>query len=178
MTPLLIQASRIKAFSVISENLDNKLIEPTIIATQDLDLCNIIGDDLYDAICTQVDAASVSAANTTLLNDYIEPFLINKVIANCVIDLTYKLRNKAIMTTTSDFGQVANLTDLSKVQGQYNNRAEGYKRKMEKFICDNSTDYPLYRNKNKESAIGGLYLGNPRNSYENRYKQPKKDCCD
>jgi hypothetical protein len=88
------------------------------------------------------------------------------------------MRNKAIMTTNSDFGQVANLTDLSKIKGQYENRAEGYKNLLEKFMCDNGDDYPLYCPKNKESSLGGLYLGNPR--CKNRYyeKNQKDNYCD
>lgn len=178
MTPLFIEASRLKTFSVVSENLDNKLLEPTIISVQDLYLRDILGKDLYDELITQINANTVTSLNQTLLNDYIEPYLINKVISESVIDLTYKLRNKAIMTTNSDFGQVANLTDLSKVQGQYNNRAEGYRNLLETYMCDNGSDYPLYCPKNKESTIGGLYLGNPR--CKNRYyeKNRKDQCCD
>ena len=178
MTPLFIESTRLKNFSVISENLDNKLIEPTIVAVQDLYLRDIVGKDLYAELITQINANTVTALNQTLLNDYIEPYLINKVISESVLDMTYKMRNKAIMTTNSDFGQVANLTDLSKIKGQYENRAEGYKNLLEKFMCENGDDYPLYYPKNKESTLGGLYLGNPR--YKNRYyeKSKKDNCCD
>lgn len=178
MTPLLIAADRLKEFSVISENLDNKLLEPTIINVQELHLYDILGKDLYNDIITQVNAGTTTALNQTLLNDYVEPYLINKVIAESVLDITYKLRNKAIMTTSSDFGQVASLTDLSKIQGKYENIAEGYKRKIHDYLCENGTDYPLYCPKNKESAIGGIYLGNPRKDYRHRYEnRPEKDCC-
>jgi len=178
MTPLFIESTRLKNFSVISENLDNKLIEPTIVAVQDLYLRDIVGKDLYAELITQINANTVTSLNQTLLNDYIEPYLINKVISESVLDMTYKMRNKAIMTTNSDFGQVANLTDLSKIKGQYENRAEGYKNLLEKFMCDNGEDYPLYCPKNKESTLGGLYLGNPR--CKNRYyeKNKKDNCCD
>lgn len=176
MTPLLIAADRLKEYSVISENLDNKLLEPTIVAVQDLYLRDILGKDLYDEIKTQVNADTVTALNQTLLNDYVEPYLINKVISDACIDLTYKLRNKAIMTTGSDFGQVANLTDLSKVQGKYANIAEGYKNILVDYMCENSSDYPLYCPKNRQSTLGGLYLGNPRKDYRDK-DEPKKDCC-
>jgi hypothetical protein len=176
LVPLFIETDRLKEFSVISENLDSKLLEPTIINVQELSLKYIIGKDLYAELVTEVNAATTTALNITLLNDYIEPYLINKVIADSVIDLTYKLRNKAIMTTSSDFGQVANLTDLSKVQGKYNGIAEGYKKAIQEYLCDNSSSYPLYCPKNKESSIGGIYLGNPRPK-KYRYA-PKKDTCD
>lgn len=176
LVPQFIETDRLKEFSVISENLDSKLLEPTIINVQELSLKKLIGKDLYAELVSEVNAGVVSALNQTLLNDYIEPYLINKVIAESVIDLTYKLRNKAIMTTSSDFGQVANLTDLSKVQGKYNGIAEGYKIALNDYLCENSSDYPLYCPKNKESTLGGIYLGNPRP--KRIYNDPQKNCCD
>jgi hypothetical protein len=179
LTPLLIEAARLKEFSVISENLDNKLLEPTIITVQDLFLKDILGKDLYAEIISQVNANTVTALNQTLLNDYVEPYLINKVISESVIDLTFKLRNKAIMTTGSDNSQIASLTDLTKVQGQYNNRAEGYRKILVDFMCESNDDYPLYCPRNRESTIGGFYLGNKRHDYRHRYEnRPEKDCCD
>lgn len=179
MTPLFIEAARLKEFSVISENLDNKLLEPTIIAVQDLYLRDVLGKDLYEELITQINANTVTALNQTLLNDYIEPYLINKVISESVVDITYKLRNKAIMTTGSDLGSVANLTDLTKVQGQYNNRAQGYIKLLVDYMCDNGDDYPLYCPKNTESTLGGFYLGNKRTDYRHRNEnRPEKNCCD
>jgi hypothetical protein len=177
MTPLFIEASRLKNFSVISENLDNKLIEPTIINVQELFLYEILGKDLYAEICTQINAGSVSALNQTLLNDYLEPYLINKVISESVIDVTFKIRNKAIMTTSSENGQVVSTSELAQIQGKYNNIAEGYRSKIDEYLCENGSSYPLYCPKNHTTSIGGIYLGNSR--YENRYKNkyPSKDNC-
>jgi len=178
LIPAFIEIDRLKEFSVISENLDNKLLEPTLIAVQDLYLRDVLGADLYAELITQINADTTTVLNQTLLNDYIEPYLINKVISESVIDITYKLRNKAIQTTNSDFGQVANLTDLSKVQGQYNNRAEGYRKLLQDYLCDNGSDYPLYCPKNTESSVGGFYLGNKRVDprdyyYANKYRENK-----
>jgi hypothetical protein len=162
LVPAFIEISDIKAYSAVSENLDSKLLTPTLINVQELHLRQIIGKDLYAELVTQINAGTETALNITLLEDYIHPYLINKVIAESVIDLTYKLRNKAIMTTSSDFGQVANLTDLSKVQGHYNSIAEGYKTKLAEYLCENMADYPLYCPHTRQSSIGGIYLGSPR----------------
>ena len=177
LTPAFIEIDRLKEFSVVNENLDNKLLEPTLIAVQDLFLRQILGKDLYNELKTQVDNSSVTSDNQTLLNDYIEPYLINKVIANCMLDITYKLRNKAVMTNNSDNGQVATLTDLSKLMGQYENRAEGYKKLLDEFLCDNGTTYPLYCQKKSSqyNNTTGIYFGNVRP--KKGYKYPEKDNC-
>ena len=181
MIPLLISIDRLKEFSVVNENVDSKLIEPTIINVQELYLYDVLGKDLYNEIITEVNASSVSATNQTLLNDYIEPYLINKVISEAVIDLNFKIRNKGIQTNSSDNGQPVGLTELSQMQGKYNNIAEGYKTKMRNFLLDNGTDYPLYLPKNNHSTIGGIYVGNKRVDYRHRrgtyYNYSEKDCC-
>lgn len=168
MIPLLISIDRLKEFSVINENVDSKLIEPTIINVQELYLYDVLGKDLYNEIITQVNASSVTSLNQTLLNDYVEPYLINKVISEAVIDLNFKIRNKGIQTNSSDNGQPVGLTELSQLQGKYNNLAEGYKTKIENFLCENGTDYPLYLPINKHSTIGGIYVGNKRVDYKHR----------
>lgn len=183
LTPNFIEIDRLKEFSTINENLDSKLLEPTLIAVQDLHLRQILGKNLYNELKTQIDADTVTALNQTLLNDYIEAYLLQKVVSECMLDITVKLRNKAVMTTSSDNGIVADLTQLSKMQGQYANRAEGYKNLMEEYLCENSSSYPLYCPKasTKVNGATGFFLGNTR-EYENRRNKdtryPKKDCCD
>ena len=168
MIPLLIEIARLKEFSVINENVDSKLLEPTIINVQELYLYDVLGKDLYSEIITQVNASTVSSPNTILLNDYIEPYLINKVISEAVIDLNFKIRNKGIQTNSSDNGQPVGLNELSQMQGKYNNIAEGYKIKIQNFLLDNGTIYPLYLPKNNHSTIGGIYVGNKRVDYRHR----------
>lgn len=182
MIPLLISIDRLKEFSVVNENVDSKLIEPTIINVQELYLYDILGKDLYNEIISEVNASSVSSTNQTLLNDYIEPYLINKVISEAVVDLNYKIRNKGIQTNSSDNGQPVGMSELTQMQGKYNNIAEGYKTKIRNFLLDNGTDYPLYFPKNNYSTIGGIYVGNQRRDYRHRnsinVNYSKKDCCD
>ena len=176
LTPAFIEIDRIKEFSVANENLDNKLLEPTLIYIQDGYLRQLLGKDFYDAIIVQINADTVTAVNQTLLNDYIEPYLINKVLANCMLDITYKLRNKAVSTMNADFTNVADLTDLSKMSGQYEQRAKTYQSMMVEFLCDNSGDYPLYSPKQatRTNNTSGLFLGNVRK--KRTYEEPYKDC--
>ena len=75
LTPQFISIEVIKDQSVINENVDSKLLQPTLIMVQDIYLKQVIGKDLYAELITQVNAESVSALNTTLLTDYIQPYL-------------------------------------------------------------------------------------------------------
>jgi len=67
-----LSADRLKEDTVINENTDNKLINPTIIMVQDIYIQAILGTSLYEEIKTQIKADTVSANNQKLLNDYIQ----------------------------------------------------------------------------------------------------------
>lgn len=162
MIPLLLEVSRLKDFSVMNGNTDAKLIEPSILNAQELYLKVAIGKDLYSEICTQVTAGTVSVLNKTLLDDYIENFLINKTIELCLVDLNYKLTNKAIMETSAEFGAVVGVKQLSLVEQKYRNQADAYLKQLTEYLEDNSTDYPLYKCIKDFNKAGGLFFGRGR----------------
>jgi hypothetical protein len=149
MTPQLIDINLIKEFSVINENLDNKLIQPTLIMVQDVYLQEILGTDLYQDICTEVIAESVasgsmSAKYVTLLTEYIEPYLINMVVSEGMINWHVKITNKNVAISTSDHQFNATLTDIQQMTKNYLSIAETYAKRLTLYLCENDTTYPLY----------------------------------
>jgi hypothetical protein len=178
MTPLLIEAQRLKQFSTINSNVDNKLIEPTIIIVQDIYLQSILGTDLYDEICNQVDAANVSVLNKTLLDQFIENYLLNMVVSQGLVDWNYKFSNKNVAKLTADNTLNADLSELERIGQKYIGQAEFYAKRLSAYLCDNAASYPLYHNGNNESwkirpirdvYTSNFYTGNKRVDYRNEY---------
>ena len=75
--PLFVSAATIKEYGVIEDNVDVKLINATTIMVQDIQLQQLLGTDLYNEISDQINNNTLTALNTTLLQDYIENFIIN-----------------------------------------------------------------------------------------------------
>jgi hypothetical protein len=178
MTPLLIEAQRLKQFSTINSNVDNKLIEPTIIIVQDIYLQSILGTDLYEEICNQVDAANVSVLNKTLLDQFIENYLLNMVVSQGLVDWNYKFSNKNVAKLTADNTLNADLSELERIGQKYIGQAEFYAKRLSAYLCDNAASYPLYLNGNNESwkirpirdvYTSNFYTGNKRVDYRNEY---------
>jgi hypothetical protein len=117
---------------------------------------------LYAELITQVNAESVSALNTTLLTDYIQPYLINKVVSELVIDVNYKIKNKALMVGSSDNAQPLDNTGMSIIQTKYRNIAENYRVNLVDYLLDNYTDYPLYKCVKNYSEIPNINVNNAR----------------
>jgi Na+/H+ antiporter NhaB len=162
LTPQFISIEVIKDQSVINENVDSKLLQPTLIMVQDIYLKQVIGKDLYAELITQVNAESVTALNTILLTDYIQPYLINKVVSELVIDVNYKIKNKALMVGSSDNAQPLDSLGMSIIQTKYRNIAENYRVNLVDYLLDNYTDYPLYKCVKNYSEIPNINVNNAR----------------
>ena len=75
-TPVLfISESYLKDSTLLHENIDFKYLRPIIIMCQDIYVQPKLGSTLYDEIKTQIIGSSLTVANQTLLDDYIQPCL-------------------------------------------------------------------------------------------------------
>lgn len=76
----LIPASLIRERTDIGNNYNETLLSNAVIDAQELELIDVVGRPLYDALTTHVDAkvdsaTAIPAAYNTLLEDYIAPYL-------------------------------------------------------------------------------------------------------
>jgi len=164
MTPQFIKIAKLKDNSVINENVDSKLLLPTLIMVQDVYLKEVIGKDLYKALCDAINADpdNVGSDYTILIEEYIQPYLINKVVSECVVDANYKIRNKALMVSSSDNAQPLDTTGMSIIQQKYKNIAESYKDNLIDFLRENRTTYPLFKCADNITSITNISLQNVR----------------
>jgi hypothetical protein len=166
--PQFISTEEIKENSVVNGNVDPKLILPTLISVQDTYLKDLIGRDFYKELCTQINAENVSTDNTDLIEEYIQPYLVNKVISEMVVDANYKIRNKALMVSSSDNAQPLDTDGMNIVQQKYRSIAESYKNSLVEFLNCNRLKYPLYICKENVNQSVNINFGNARRQ-KNRY---------
>jgi len=184
--PLFISAATIKKYGIIENNVDDKLIAQTIMFVQDIQLQQVIGSDLYNEICDQINDSNLTALNTTLLNDYIADYLINAVAAEGAVTFNYRIANKGIVTQSSETQQPVSQREVELLQKTYQRRADFYSKRLFGYLQENNTDYPLWLNGNNEAqdlearkpTYGtGFYLGTDRRK-NNDYKKGWPYCLD
>ena len=146
MAVLFISENKLKENSFINGNVDDKLIRATIIQVQDMQIHPIIGTGLYNQIKTQISGNTVSAANTTLLQEYIQPVIIWWVQADGTLPMTYKFMNKSVVKRNSENSNPADLDELFAIADNFKNKAEFYTKRLIKFLEANETTYPLFTN--------------------------------
>lgn len=171
LTPLFVSAETIKKYGIIEDNVDVKLINSTTLMVQDIQLQQILGSSLYKEICTQINASTISANNTILLDDFIRNYLLNSVIAEGCITFLYRFSNKAVVTSNSENQFPITETQVNKIEERWRNQAKFYAKRLSEYLCENATIYPLYQNGNtnqsdikpKTPRYGtSIYLGNAR----------------
>ena len=168
-TVLFISEATLKADTFISENVDPKILVPTIKESQEIYMLPILGTALYEDLIFNVSGNTLSAAYLTLLNDYIAPCLVKYCLYECVLPMSYKFQNKNIGIKSSENSQQANLTDLRYLLDTYKSRAEWYAERVSRFLLANQTTYPKYLTQqnadvstifpNSNNYTNGMYLG-------------------
>lgn len=153
--------------TVINSNTEFKQLRPTIIAAQDMQIQQAIGSPMMEELKTQITTSTLTAANTTLLVDYIQKALLYWVMYEAPLVLSYKYANKGIVKHDSDNAQPASMNEMNFLAKKYKDKAEWYTDRITDFLCANVLDYPTYAGSVPDGGIhprqneytSGLFVG-------------------
>lgn len=142
---LLISEKTLKQNSVINNNVDGMYILPAIEYSQDAGLQPLIGTKLYNKLMDLVESGITEATDYKyLLDEYITPYLINKVTSEIQIPLTFKLRNQGVVQQTGDNTYTPSMKDTQYVIQNYENKANFYGNRLSDYLRANKSKYPEY----------------------------------
>lgn len=166
---LLVSEATLKKNSIINNNVDGMYILPAIEYAQDSGLQPLIGTKLYNKLMDLVADGSISGATVYkfLLDEYITPYLVNKVTADIQIPLSFKLRNQGVVQQTGENTYVPSMKDTQYVIQHYQNQADFYGNRMSDYLRANRLTYPEYCSidscadmpSNPDAYNTGIYLG-------------------
>lgn len=164
---LLISEMFLKNNTVINTNVEFKQLRPTIMAVQDMQIQQAIGSPMFEELKTQVDTATLTAANTTLIEDYLQPAIMYWVLADSPLLLSYKITNKGVVSLNSDNAVNASLSEVNYLAQNYKKKAEWYTERVTTYLCANHVLYPTYVGPvpdggitpNQNEYTSGLFVG-------------------
>lgn len=142
---LFISEKSIKENSLVSNNVDGKYIQNAIKTAQDISLQPIIGSKMFRKLAQMIQDDALTDEYRNLLVDYIQPILVNSVMSDLVLQLTYKFRNIGAVQTTDTNIMLPSLKDLQYIREDYNLKAQFYMNRLSDFLQANCTrfkDYP------------------------------------
>lgn len=172
---LLISEKFVKQNSEISDNLYGSYLLPAIRTSQDLYLRPIIGANLYGSLLEMVADGSITASTNAsykvLLDDYIQPYLLERVLADLVPVIGAKVANIGTVLANDEHIVSLSVADAEKLQSQHIVKADAYCKMLQEFLLANSGDYSeldecacdVMRANLRSAASTGIWLGGYRN---------------
>lgn len=145
MSGLIINSAYVKNNGEIHSNLDEGYIKPIIRMAQETVIKELLGSAMYDDLISEIEAESVSA-NYTSIQDYLANIMLWEVHARVVKQTTLKLTNQGAVTKSGDNNTALTAAEIGSLAQTYRNKADYYRGRLWKYLCENSSSYPLWYN--------------------------------
>jgi len=142
---LFIEPDILKELYVLDTNIDDRILQACIYEAQQYYIQRLLGTQLYNRVKNEIDSGSVSNEIKTLLENYIEPALIQYTMSEVYKHLTYRLTNKGAVTKDSDNSTTVDITTIQKLRDEAVSRGNVYGEQMYRYLCANTTLYPEFR---------------------------------
>jgi len=165
MAVLFISETYVKNNSLIDENVDVRLILPSIRDAQELRAHPILGTPLYEDLKNKITGGTLTADDITLLDSYIAPSMLQWTMYECSASMLFKYRNKSVATKSSENSQPIDFQDLQFLRDEWKNKAEERDKRLINYLCDNDNFHPKYNessddlNPKKTAYQTSSYLG-------------------
>jgi hypothetical protein len=141
----LISPQELKDDTAIFGNVDEKLLRQPIFACQDIAVQGLLGTALFDELISQA-PSSLTALNTTLLNDYIQPAMRYWILAEIVRPMSFRYQNVGVQIKSTENTQPISNAQITELENTNRNKYEWYAQRVSDYLCENEADYPLYNN--------------------------------
>ena len=167
---LLISEDTLKTYSHLNDNVWGKSLTPAIITAQDIYLQKFLGSCLYKKVLELVKSGEIRNENYAmykeLLDNYIANFLIYQTLANLIPEISTKITNMGLVTSSDEHVQNVTQGERDLVMGQYQKYADAYCKMMQDFLKENRDSFPELNccgaPNLDSSAETGLWLGGTR----------------
>lgn len=161
----IISESKIRQFTDINDSLDTALIKNAVREAQDIHLQRIIGTNLYNKILSDIDAGTLTGDYSTLVNGYIQDFLLYAAYYETLEAIYLRPKNNGLLTPTGGENSInVDRTLFNQKRQSVENKMEYYADRLSNYISEEQNLFPELNNNNK------LYEQNP--DYASQYRSP------
>jgi len=180
---LMVTADYYKRNSVTNLNVDDEYIIPHIIKAQ-IHIERVLGSNLFNLVGSEITSGTVNPRIVTLLENYIQPALVEWVTYISLPYYNFKITNKAVSKKSSDNSEPASLQEINFLRQDIRDDAEYLSDRMTKFLQTNLSTYPEYATGNgdyddikpsKKNFFGGIFLQG--NDLGNGDGSDNPNCC-
>jgi len=149
---MLVSPEAVKAGSYVNFNVDDSVVGTSIREGQQIHLQSIIGSNLLyrlqqlvynkkEGLDDNIDAEA-NWIYKELLDDYVQPYMVNKVQALICVPVSFKVRNLGVVRTKDTNVDGPTLREVMAVQKRYNTMAAKYATYLSKYLCAHRAELP------------------------------------
>ena len=143
---LLISEDMVRSYSEISDNVFGKSLLPAIRTAQDLYLEEFLGSCLYKKLLDIVGDGTISnqenVAYKDLLDEYIQPFLLERVVADLIPVVGSKIANLGVYKSSDQYTENVSAGEVERLQNLHVIKANHYAKRMQLFLKGNRSAFP------------------------------------
>jgi len=161
----IISEAKLREFTDINDNLDTAFIKNAIREAQDIHLQRIIGTVLYEKLLSDIDASSLTGEYKTLVDSYIQDFLLYAAYYEALEAIYIRPRNNGLLNATGGENSESVDRSLFNVKRQsVENKMQYYAERLVNYIVEKQNDLPELNENNF------LYEQYP--DYGSQYRSP------
>lgn len=111
----------------------------------------ILGGFFYDYLLAKYNAQTLTA-NEEILVAKMQPAIAWRATYDCVIGLTYQLKNKGLQKQSGDNSESVELTEAQFVARHYEQKAELFESMVRMYLKENKDLFPTYTSKDNNDC--------------------------
>lgn len=139
----IISEAKLREFTDVNDALDTAFIKNAVREAQDIWLQRIIGTALYRKLLSDIDASSLTGEYKTLVDDYIQDFLLYASYYECLEAIYIRPRNNGLLNATGGENSQSVTRDLYDVKRQStNNKLQYYSERLVNYIIEKQNVLP------------------------------------
>ena len=146
-----IKTQYLKDKTIIENNVDDQLLIPNIERGQEIEIQQLLGTNLYNAMKTKVMNNDVTGDYKTLMEDYIQPCLVEWSLYYSLPYFYTKLENSGMIKKDTENTIYAELSDLKYIRNDVRDIAEFYGKRLIDYLCYNTDLFPEYNSELRKS---------------------------
>jgi hypothetical protein len=161
----IISEAKLREFTDINDSVDTSFLKNAVREAQDIHLQRIIGTKLYNKILSDIDGSALTGVYSTLVNDYIQDFLLYAAYYESLEAIYLRPRNNGLLVSNGSENTVAaDRTLFNQKRQSVENKMEYYADRLSNYIAEEEASFPELNTNNK------LYEQNP--DYSSQYRSP------
>jgi len=149
MATLLIPIDKIKEYSYIDTNVDDKVVKIAIQHAQVTVIEPLIGSNLYSKLLAGVTEGNLDLAYQNLIVQYIWPVLVASTELLILRRLIFRLTNSSIVKDTNTNAAPIEKDELDSLRAEVNELLTAHIKKLQLYL-DSSTEFPEYTQANAD----------------------------